>query len=167
MGIAIGEKTELSLTMAGESLNRMLVGAHLDCFSVSSITVSLRFINDGAFPGISLYVDNDFSCGAVMRGGDNLVMENSVGGFFTKRAKFLSGVYSCIGKEVTKVNLSFDGSLSISVGDSVIAMQLEKEDKEQEDYVWKVEMEAPAGHLVSEVNSVMCVPNDGGVKFLS
>lgn len=167
MGIVIGKKTELSLAMASEALNKILVGAYLDCFSVSSIQVSLRFIKEDAIPGISLYVDNDFSCDAVMGNANVAAMDISAEGFFARRAKFLADVYSCIGMEVTNVHLEIDGSLSISIGDSVIAMQLAKEDKEQEESVWKVEMEVPAGHLMSTVNSVMCVPKGGGVSFLS
>ncbi|WP_369975819.1 hypothetical protein [Xanthomonas bundabergensis] len=167
MDSAIGGKAELSLKMAGDSLSKMLVGSYFDCFSVSSIPVSLKFINDNVFPGKSLYVDVDFSCDAVMGCDSCKAIDDSVEGFFTRRAKFLADLYSCIGREVADIHLEVDGSLAISIGGSVITMQLAQEEKGQEDSVWKVEMEMPVGHLMSTVNSVMCVPKADGVSFLS
>ena len=167
MFILSGEKTELSLKLACESISRMLVGAYLDCFSVSSIVVSLKFINDSSCAGHSLYVENEFSCDAVIRTDDNFETNYSAEDFFTRRAKFLSDIYSLIGMEVTKIDLGVDGSLSISIGESIVFVKISEEDGEEGDSAWKVEMEASADHVVSAVSSVVCVPDDGGVTFFS
>ena len=164
---AVIRKTELSLAMASEAINKMLVGAYLDCFSVSSLQVSLRFINALALPGISLYVDSNFSCEAALSRNKGTMIDTSAERFFIRRSKFLAEVYAFIGKEVTNTDLEIDGSLSISIGESIIVMQLSQEDMTQEESVWNVEMETPNGHLLPAAHSVVCVPRNGGISFLS
>lgn len=167
MHAAVEKNFELSAEAAGSFLKRMLVGSYLDCFIVSSIPVSLKFINDSLYPENSLYVNLDLSCDAMVdNGGCNKVPDSSEG-FFVRRAKFLADLYSCIGREVADIHLDVDGSLSIYIDGSVITVQLAQEDKIQEDSVWKVEMELPADHHVSTMNAVMCVPKGDGVSFLS
>lgn len=166
MDTVIG-KTELSLEAASDALNQMLVGAYLDCFSVSSIQVSLRFINNIIFPEIALYVDNSFSCEAVLSSDKGTIIDTAAEKFFTRRATFLAEVYACMGMEVTNIHLEINGSLSISIGESIIAMQLSQEDREQEESVWTVEMETPNGHSLPAAHSVICVPKNDGVSFLS
>lgn len=167
VGILSGEKTEIGLRLACESISKMLVGAYLDCFSVSSIVVSLKFVNGSSRKGHSLYVESEFSCDAVIGVDDNFATDYSQEDFFTRRAKFLSDIYSLIGMEVTKINLGVDGSLSIVIGESIVFMKISEDDGEEGDSAWKVEMEASAGHIVSAVSSVVCVQDDGGVSFFS
>ncbi|MBD7954175.1 hypothetical protein H9654_08140 [Stenotrophomonas sp. Sa5BUN4] len=156
---------ELDTESANGALLQMLAGACLDSFSVTSISISLRFINPVVIPGESLYVDVDFVCAATIR--ENGLSPDTPGSsdFFDGRSEFLARVFFCIGKTVDATQLQADGRLSIVIDAVVIELCVSVEDDGQDDSVWDVSVQrADAGHLPAP--AIACVPDGSGVRFL-
>ncbi|MCS4232229.1 hypothetical protein [Stenotrophomonas chelatiphaga] len=159
-------KMELDTATADGALLHMLAGACLDSFSVSSISISLRFINPVLIPGESLYVDADFGCSATILEKGLAPATPGSGDFFVRRSEFLGRVFFCIGKTVESTQLQADGRLSIVMDAALIELCVSVEDDGQDDSVWDVSVQkADAGHLPVP-QAIACVPDGSGVRFL-
>lgn len=159
-------KMELDTETANGALLHMLAGACLDSFGVTSISISLRFINPVLIPGGSLYVDVDFACAATIREMGPSPDTPRSSDFFVGRSEFLARVLFCIGKTVDATQLQADGRLSIIMDALVIELCVSVEDDGQDDSVWDVSVQrADAGHLPVP-QAIACVPDGSGVRFL-
>lgn len=160
------DKVQIDLGVARSQLVRMLLGSYLDSFEVSSIQVSLRLINANVQPGISLYVDLRFSCPASLLDKDETDGSLLAGDFFAGRSRFLSGIYPCIGKEISGVEVDSDGRLRLLMGDSTMALRLSDEDMESEASIWQVAMESMVGPSSNTDDVVSCVSTGLEVVFI-
>lgn len=151
---------------ASDALKKMLAEAQFDSFWVSSIEVELRFIKHVNSLESSVYVDVAFSCGAVVRAGDSLT-DTSERDFFCGRSKFLADIYSFIGMDVEGIYLGVGGALLISIGKSVVELQLSQEDLEQDGSVWEVKVDVRKPHPLPFPASVACVATGGGEYVLA
>ncbi|WP_421575809.1 hypothetical protein [Stenotrophomonas maltophilia] len=151
---------------AGYALKTMLAEAQFDSFWVSSIEMALRFIRRVNSLESSVYVDLVFSCAAKVRAGDSL---NSISDrdFFYGRSRFLADIYSFIGMDVEGIYLGAGGSLFISIGKSVVELQLSQEDLEQDSSVWEVKVDVRKPHPLPFPASVACVATGGGEYVLT
>ncbi|MFY0185832.1 hypothetical protein ACTT2I_02320 [Stenotrophomonas sp. PUT21] len=151
---------------ASDALKKMLAEAQFDSFWVSSIEVALRFIRRVNSLESSVYVDVVFSCAAEVRAGDSLtgISEQD---FFYGRSKFLADIYSFIGMDVEGVYLGAGGALLISIGKSVVELQLSQEDLEQDSSVWEVKVDVRKPHPLPFPASVACVATGGGEYVLT
>lgn len=159
-------KMELDRESANGALLHMLAGACLDSFGVTSISISLRFINPVLIPGEGFYVDVDFGCAATIREKGLAPDTPRSSDFFVGRSEFLARVFFCIGKTVDATQLQADGRLSMVIDAVVIELCVSVEDDGQDDSVWDVSVQrADAGHLPVP-QAIACVPDGSGVRFL-
>lgn len=158
---------ELDRMAAEDFLNRLVVGAYLDSFNVSSLSVTLRLVSPVAVPGRSIFVDCAFSCDAFMCGvavADTTPESNK---FFAHRAIFIARVFSCIGEVVDAVDLCENGGLSVSFGSHVVELRVSMDDDGQDESVWDVAAEESARKLLPTVHSLACVLSDSRISFVA
>lgn len=148
-------------------LNSLLVGACLDSFSVSSISVTLRFISSAVIPERSVYVDCAFSCEAFIAGAGVGDHKAGSGDFFTERAAFIARIFGCMGRTVDSAGLEENGRLCLSIGDEVVVLCVSIEDDGQDESAWGVVVEESAGYLRPDTYSLACVVSDSGVSFVA
>lgn len=149
--------SRLSLHDATEELSRMLAGASLDQLTAFSVQASLRFVSDRVRVGRITFVDVTFTCDAdVVRDGQS---EDGAGDddFFQGRSRFLARTHELIGTQVERVTLRPNGALAICLGKSQVVLRLSGEDREADDWAWKVG-EGSAGEPGGGLVSVACVP---------
>lgn len=158
---------EMDRLAAEGVLNGLLVGACLDSFNVSNISVTLRFISSAVIPGRSVYVDCAFSCEAFIADAGVGDHKAGSGNFFTERAVFIARIFCCIGKAVDSIGLEEDGRLCLSIGDEVVVLCVSIEDDGQDESAWGVVVEESAGYLRPETYSLACVLSDSGVSFVA
>lgn len=161
------EREEVDLEVARAGLVRMLVGAYLDSFAVSSLQISLRLINPDGQSGESLYVDLDFSCEARISDAGAGGVSVRAAEFFAGRASFLGGIYGCIGMEISGVEVGSDGSLHLAIGGSQLDLIVSEEDMDAEESIWGVAIESPVDPKSSSGDQVCCVSTGTGVAFIS
>lgn len=161
------ERVEVDAGVARSRLDLMLLGSYLDSLNVSSLQVSLRFINSRVHPGESLYVELSFSCSASIRERNALNDSLAQADFFVGRASFLAGVYARMGIEISNIELDSTGRLLLFMDGSLIELIASEEDMEAEGSIWQVAIEISAGSALSSGNSISCVSTGSDVIFLS
>lgn len=159
-------KMELDRESANGALLHMLAGACLDSFGVTSISISLRFINPVLIPGEGFYVDVDFGCVATIREKGLAPDTPRSSDFFVGRSEFLARVFFCIGKTVDATQLQADGRLSMVIDAVVIELCVSVEDDGQDDSVWDVSVQRADARHLPVLQAIACVPDGSGVRFL-
>ncbi len=158
------DKVQVDLETARSQLVRMLLGSYIDSFNVSSIQILLRLINANAQSGFSLYVDLSFSCQAGLLDEDGIEASTLDGDFFAGRSRFLGDIYSCIGKQISGIEVGSDGRLRLIVDGSIMELSISDEDMESDAPIWQVAMEGAPGSSSSDV--VSCVSTGSEVVFI-
>jgi hypothetical protein len=160
------DKVHVDLETARSQLVRMLLGSYIDSFNVSSIQILLRLINTNAQPGFSLYVDLSFSCQASLLDEDEIEASSLGSDFFAGRSRFLGDIYSCIGKEISGIEVGSDGRLRLIMDDWIMQLSISDEDMESDAPIWQVAMEGAVAPNSSSSVVVSCVSTGSEVVFI-
>lgn len=159
------KKSNLTLAQVNSYAQELLVGAYLDSFIVTSVSILLRFINPSLKEGSNLYVNGYFTCSAkvVRRGATRSSREES--DFFIERSRFIGEMFFCIGKGIENVHVEGDGTLVLVTGEASVELQVHPEDFEGDDSVWSVSVDSEESYR-PVVNSVSCMADDS-VHFVA
>lgn len=155
----IPKTARVTLTQANAAIQQLLVGAYLDSFNVSSVSVSLRFINSVLKNGVNLCVDSYFTCPAEVVGSRCEVSEAAAEDFFIGRSRFIGEICKCIGKAIEGLNVEAGGGLVLEIEGALVKLHVSSDDWENDDSVWSISMDGSDAHHAS-VSSVSCIAQD-------
>ena len=149
----------LTLAQANAATQKLLVGAYLDSFSVTSVSVSLQFINPALVQRTNLLVDVDFTCPAAVLSPFSKTRIAEDEDFFVKRSIFISQVFNCIGRVIDRMHVEADGRLVLVIGDVSVELHVSADDWADDNSVWSVALNGADAHH-SAISAISCIADE-------